>query len=127
MKRYYYILLFGFIFLGCNQTSQTEKKYIQNLEEKNKILEKELEDLKTQPEQASLPKQSTHKSNAKGYFTIGSTEDEVITVMGDPDRYLDLGGGAKMFNYGANSVQFEDGRVTSYSNVDDELKVKVSK
>ena len=45
MLRLFYITFFCFLFIACNQTG-TEKNYIKNLEEKNQILEKELQDLK---------------------------------------------------------------------------------
>ena len=44
------LLILFLTFLSCNQSpSQVEKDYIKNLEEKNKILEKELQEEKSKP------------------------------------------------------------------------------
>ena len=76
--------------MSCNQNpSQTEKDYIKNLEEKNKALEKELHEVKSKTEPNNSPQGKKQKSN--DYFTIGSTEEEVLEVMGDPTSYRDLG------------------------------------
>lgn len=58
--------------------------------------------------------------------TIGSTEEEVIKVMGDPDSYRDISL-FKILEYGMSSVTIENGKVKSYDNSDGNLKVKVSK
>lgn len=122
MKRYYFVLLVSLL-VGCNNNpSQTEKEYIKNLEEKNAALEKELHEVKSDSQEES--KESTTQS--KGYFTIGSTEEEVLQVMGDPESYQNLGPG-KMFQYGMSSVLFVNGKVESYNNLDGNLKVKVRK
>ncbi|MBS1734091.1 MAG: hypothetical protein JST02_12415 [Bacteroidetes bacterium] len=122
------ILLASFLtFPSCTQTSsQAEKDYIKNLEEKNKVLEKELLEAKNKsnPDRTTSKfKQKTQK--LKDYFTIGSTEDEVLEVMGDPTTYVDMGSAGKRFMYGISSVVFENGKVESYNNLDGNLKVKV--
>ncbi len=122
MKRYYYILLV-LIIAGCNNnSSQTEKDYIKNLEEKNALLEKELHEIKVEPQEES--KESTNPSDE--YFTIGSTEEKVLQVMGDPDSYHDFRLFKKL-DYGMSSVTIENGKVESYDNFDRNLKVKVKK
>jgi hypothetical protein len=122
MKKYYLILLVA-VSVGCNNnSSQAEKDYIKNLETKNAVLEKELQETKDNSQEKS--DESTNHSN--DYFTIGSTEDEVITVMGDPDSYRDLSL-FKIFEYGMSSVTFENGKVKSYDNSDRNLKVKAKK
>jgi len=124
MNRYFYTLLFPFLIMSCNQNpSQTEKDYIKNLEEKNKALEKELQEAKSKTEPTNIPQGTKQKS--KDYFTIGSTEDEVLEVMGDPTSYRDLGILGKRFLYGLSTVVFEKGKVISYDNMDENLKVKV--
>ena len=129
MNRYSYILLVCFLIMACNQnSSQTEKDYIKNLEEKNKILEKELQEQKSKSKPTVVTQESKQETNPpKGYFTIGSTEDEVLEVMGDPTNYMDLGSAGKRFYYGLSSVVFEKGKVESYNNFDGNLKVKVKK
>jgi hypothetical protein len=64
-------------------------------------------------------------ASSKDYFTIGSTEDEVLQVMGEPTKYMDLGSFGKRFSYGLSTVVFEKGKVKSYDNFDDNLKVKI--
>ena len=47
---------------------------------------------------------------AAGYFTIGSTRDEVLAVQGSPSQP-----GRFEWRYGASSVKFEDDRVASWT------------
>jgi hypothetical protein len=51
-------------------------------------------------------------------FTVGSTKDEVLSVQGTPDSFSD-----REFIYGAATVHFDDGRVTSWFDRDSLLKV----
>ena len=55
----------------------------------------------------------------KGYFTVGSTKDEVITVQGTPDSFSE-----GTFNYGSSRVYFRNGRVSSWNQGYTSLKVK---
>ncbi|MFC4817409.1 MULTISPECIES: hypothetical protein [unclassified Flavobacterium] len=122
MKKYYSILLIS-LTIGCNNNpSQTEKEYIKNLEEKNAALEKELQEKKDKS-QGNLDESTKPSSN---YFTIGSTENEVLEIMGDPESYRDVGV-FKMFIYGRSTITFENDRVKSYDNSDGNLKVRVRK
>ncbi len=137
MKKYSGILLFYILVTSCNQQpSQVERDYIKNLEEKNRILEKELQEEKSKSKPINISKdsqedilteskQKTKKTN--DYFTIGSTEDEVLAVMGDPTSYNDMESLGKQFRYGLSTVYFEEGKVESYSNLERNLKVKVKK
>lgn len=129
MNRYSYILLVCFLIMACNQnSSQAEKDYIKNLEEKNKILEKELQEQKSISKPTDVTQESKQETKSpKGYFTIGSTEDEVLEVMGDPTNYSNLGSAGKLFIYGSSSVVFKNGKVESYDNNDGNLKIKVKK
>jgi isocitrate lyase len=54
-----------------------------------------------------LPSQPVR--TAKGYFTIGSTKDEVLAVQGTPSEFSDL-----VWKYGSSSVFFSGKRVTSW-------------
>ena len=112
--------LLVFLLVACNNTSQTEKEYIKNLEEKNAALKKELQEMKN----VSGDESKSDAKDSKDYFTIGSTEDEVLKIMGDPESYNDLGMFKKLY-YGMSSVTIEDGKVKSYDNSDGNLKVKV--
>lgn len=58
---------------------------------------------------------------AHGYFTIGSTKDEVLAAQGTPDSF-----GEDYFRYGYSTVYFKNGRVTSWENSAlKELKVRM--
>jgi hypothetical protein len=89
----------------------------------NKALEKELQDIKSKTE----PTKDSRKQTFNDSFTIGSTEDEVIEVMGDPTSYMITAPEAKKFHYGLSTVFFYKGRVISYDNLSENLKVKVKK
>lgn len=122
MNKYFYTL-FSILILSCNQNStQVEKNYIKTLEEKNKILEKELQKIRSNNE--SINNQET-KNKSKNYFTIGSTEDEVIEVMGQPTSYFVTATKARKFNYGISTVYFFENKVISYDNLGNNLKVRI--
>ena len=61
-------------------------------------------------------------SPSLGYFTVGSTKDEVLAVQGTPDSFTDT-----RWEYGSLSwVRFENGLVTDWNNTDyDKLKARV--
>lgn len=125
MSKYFYIPLF-LVFLSCNQNpSQVEKEYIKNLEEKNRVLEAELQELKSKTDPINTRETKNKSDNSKDYFTIGSTEDEVIEVMGEPTSYLKTAPEAMKFHYGISTVYFYQGKVISYDNLEDNLKAKV--
>lgn len=126
------------IISSCNQNpSKEENSYIKNLEEKNKILEKELQEEKNKPpiiiekpiENKITPKEYLTETPAKkDYFTIGSTESQVIEVMGDPTSISDFSAiGMKRFSYGLSTVSFKNGLVDGYDNFENNLKVKMKK
>lgn len=127
MSKYFYIPLLLAI-LSCNQTpSQVDKDYIKNLEEKNRALEVELQELKSKPETINTIETKKESDNSKDYFTIGSTEDEVIEVMGEPTSYLKTAPEARKFHYGISTVYLYQGKVISYDNLEGNLKVKVKR
>jgi hypothetical protein len=66
-----------------------------------------------------LPKTESSAS-LKGYFTIGSTYDEVLAVQGTPSSIV---GETWYYNY--STVSFYNGRVRGYSNTSNNLKVKL--
>ena len=61
-------------------------------------------------------------SPSPGYFTVGSTKDEVLAVQGSPDSFTDT-----RWEYGSLSwVRFENGLVTDWNNTDyDKLKARL--
>jgi len=126
MNKYFYISLFYVLIISCNQNqSQSEKEYIRNLEEKNKVLEKELQEIKSKREPNNVQGTKNKSKNSKDYFTIGSTEDEVIEVMGEPTSYMVTAPEARKFHYGISTVFFYQRKVISYDNLEDNLKVRV--
>jgi hypothetical protein len=139
MKTTAYLLLICFVILSCNQKrqehSELEKEYIENLEEKNRILERELKELKQSdgskisenrsPSAKEAQPQSPKAESSPGYFTIGSTEEEVLEVMGDPTSLSDIGSNVKVYHYDGSSIDFRNGRVKSYYNGGKNLKVRV--
>jgi hypothetical protein len=135
MTKYIIISLFFLGATSCNQSSsQTEKDYINNLEEKNRALEKELQEEKNKsssytektPEPISTLQETQRKAEVpKEYFTIGSTETEVLDIQGDPSSINDLGGSSKLFMYGSSMITFRNGQVVSYSNLDNNLKIRI--
>ena len=47
---------------------------------------------------------------AKAFFTVGSTKDEVLAVQGTPDKFTDTS-----FSYGSSDIHFSNGRVLSWT------------
>jgi hypothetical protein len=127
MSKYLYVIVCYLFITSCYQnTSQAEKDYIRNLEEKNRALEKELQEMKNETNlncKSQVAKQRTE--NYKDYFIIGSTENEVIEVMGEPTSYIRTAPEARKFYYGLSTVYFYNGKVISYDNLQENLKVKV--
>ncbi|CAG5086841.1 hypothetical protein [Parvicella tangerina] len=58
-------------------------------------------------------------------WTIGSSKDLVLSIQGTPTSIMDLGGGQYYYMYGVSRVTIMDGVVTSYNNLDKNLKVKL--
>jgi hypothetical protein len=60
-----------------------------------------------------LPTSGTDENaaRARGYFTIGSTKDEVLGAQGTPTSFSDT-----QWIYGYSRVQFQGGKVTGWSN-----------
>ena len=127
MARYLSILFF-FLIISCSQnSSQAEKDYFRNLE-KNRALEKELMEAKSGSDPFS--NSQVQKQNSKDpadFFTIGSTIEEVIKVMGEPTSYLYTTAEARKFHYGISTVFFYHGEVISFDNLGENLKVRVKK
>jgi len=69
-----------------------------------------------------LPKIDDDHIRAKGYFTIGSTKDEVIALQGTPSGII-----GNTWIYGLSKINFYNGKVTSYSNVSKNLKIEYEK
>tara|TARA_R110002033_G_C3729361_1_gene223801 strand:+ start:50 stop:385 length:336 start_codon:yes stop_codon:yes gene_type:complete len=109
--------------VGCNTSNKAEKEYIKNLEDKNKLLEQEIAELKNDSKNVESVK--SEKLNDNDYFTLGSTEKRVLEVMGNPTSYNKIGPFRTMY-FGLSSVKFEKGKVTGYDNFDGNLKVRLT-
>ena len=115
MKNYIY-LTFCFLLFSCNNNNgKVDLDYVKALEKKNKALEEEVKELKGE----------SKRSNA--CFFIGSTMDEVISVMGEPSSFLVTAPEARRFYYGLSSVYFYQGKVIAYDNIEGNLQVRVKK
>ncbi len=75
-----------------------------------------LEDLKALEQ--TVPESS--KVANKGYFTVGSTKDEVIAVQGQPDDANE-----DRWYYGSSRVDFQGEKVESWNNSERNLKAKI--
>jgi len=69
-----------------------------------------------------LPKTDGMHIREKGYFTVGSTRDEVIALQGTPSGII-----GNTWIYGLSQIEFYNENVVSYSNVSKNLKVKTEK
>ena len=61
----------------------------------------------------------------KDWFTLGSTEDEVLSVQGTPTS-ISVRSRGKVFHYDISDVEFVNGVVTNYSNISHNLKIRIS-
>ncbi|MCK0137374.1 hypothetical protein [Arenibacter sp. S6351L] len=123
-KYLYVILPMIILIVSCNSTNQTEKEYIKNLEEKNRLLQEEIYNLKNNTKNVQSVK--TTIVSDKDYFTIGSTEKKVLEVMGNPTGYNDNGRFGKVLWFGLSTVKLENGKVVGYDNLDGNLKVNIA-
>jgi outer membrane protein assembly factor BamE (lipoprotein component of BamABCDE complex) len=57
---------------------------------------------------------------AQGYFTVGSTKDEVLSIQGTPTRIR-----GNEFGYSFSRVEFQDDRVISWNDISKILKAKL--
>jgi len=58
--------------------------------------------------------------NHEAYFTIGSTPEEVLAVQGTPTAVKE-----DTWKYGLSTIRFENQRVSRYSNLSQNLKVRL--
>jgi phage baseplate assembly protein gpV len=67
------------------------------------------------------PASDVAAARARGTFTLGSTEDEVLAVEGTPSSVE-----GRRWRYDSSSVDFVDGKVESYDNAAHNLHVRVN-
>lgn len=125
MNKFSYILI-SLLIISCNQNpSQVEKEDLTKLEERVAILEKELRDIKSKTDFQNTKETESKSEDSEDYFTIGSTMDEVLEVMGEPSSYNVTAQEARKLYYGISSINFYRDKVISYDNYDKNLKVRV--
>ena len=134
MIKQLYLTLLTLIIFGCNnstdKTDAFKDSVIRLQEERINRLEKKLEtsiepkvDTVRKPNNGVYNQLQSSESIILDYFTIGSTEDEVLTIQGQPTTIQKLSN-SKLFFYGTSMITFSNGKVESFSN-DGNLKVKV--
>ena len=64
------------------------------------------------------------QSILSGYFTMGSTENTVLQIQGEPTSVSKYGNSAT-FYYGSSTVTFKNGLVDGYQNNAGNLKIKM--
>jgi hypothetical protein len=133
MIKQLYLTFLALIILGCNNSTNINDAYkdsvIRLQEERINQLEKKLE-TSIEPQVDTVRKPNGVYNQLQNsepiildYFTIGSTEDEVLTIQGQPTTIQKLSN-FKLFFYGTSMITFSNGKVESFSN-DGNLKVKV--
>lgn len=69
--------------------------------------------------------QNEEDTGVDSYFSLGSSEDEVKSVMGTPTKIRSSAlTGNSTWSYGLSYIVFVDGVVTEYYNVESNLKIK---
>ena len=132
MRKITLLLGLGLLLFSCNDYKTNEeldsqKRIIEQQEQRLKKLEDRLDNIEKgnsqsgKKRQASLPNNTINKST----FYIGASESDVIEIQGTPTSIHSLGD-RKLYFYGLSSVTFEDGKVKSYSNDGNNLKVKAN-
>jgi cytoskeletal protein RodZ len=56
----------------------------------------------------------------EGYLTLGSTKEEVLTIMGEPDNKSNFS-----YGYGFSEIYFDEDKISGWSLIDQELKVSL--
>ncbi len=125
MKPTIYILLIFLLTQSCNNLDpQINEKRISKLEERIRTLEKQLEQINNSIQNDTIRNTDPQQEYSE-YFTIGSTMDEVIDIMGEPSSYMKTAPEARKLIYGLSTVYFYQGKVISFDNLGDNLRVKV--
>jgi len=86
-------------------------------------LQEKGEQAEDEPSAAREPEEvaGERKPAPEGFFSMGSTREEVLAAQGPPDS---VRGG--IWSYGLSKVVFKEGRVKRYSNFDGNLKVRLA-
>ncbi|MDD5149337.1 MAG: hypothetical protein PHC28_02500 [Flavobacterium sp.] len=64
------------------------------------------------------------QKKTSSYYSLGSTEDEVLKIQGQPTSISKIGNSTTYF-YSYSYVSFENGKVESYNNSAHNLKIKI--
>jgi hypothetical protein len=127
MKKIYILIISSIPFVcGCDNTDKQAEKRRDSLltvqAEKIDQLQRELENSQEKVKELAKPIE-VKKIEETSFFTIGSTENEVLTIQGQPTSIQNLPNG-KLLGYGMSSVTFFNGVVESFMNYGN-LKIKV--
>ena len=67
-----------------------------------------------------FPKGDSSAARTRGFFTLGSSEDDVLVVQGTPTSIA-----GNRWTYELSWVKFDNGKVESYANVSENLRLRV--
>lgn len=126
-KKPFFLLLIIFIFLFVSYQDIRGKFenlkffYVSNLTNNNQNLENQVASLTAENNKLKslIGHSRKNKGRNKGYFTIGSTKSEVMAVQGQPSSINET-----YWTYGLSTIDFQNGKVTGYSNIENNLKVR---
>ena len=62
--------------------------------------------------------------DVESVFTIGSSMNTVLQIQGNPTAIMNAGS-TVFWHYGSSSVTFENGKVSEFSNIGKNLKIKL--
>lgn len=127
MRNLIFICYLILLIPSCNSADSKKDKAVNEntLNEQNQKI-KELEEKLSNIEKSN----STHNDpptninvNRKDHFYIGDTEAEVLAVQGTPTGIQNYGV-KRIYSYDFSSVTFQDGRVTDYRDLSNNLRVQ---
>jgi hypothetical protein len=128
--------IFSLLLLGCTnderiRETKVKDSTIESQNQKLMDLEKKVVELEAQQNNTDKSKgdysgynDKEQKTKRLDYFTIGSTEYEVLNIQGEPTAIHNLTF-SKIYDYGSSTVTFTNGQVESFSNTGN-LKIKVN-
>ena len=130
------VILLLFVIVGAivnsnsvHQTSNTyrPKTYAQPVEQTSPqtVRDSEVQRLAQPAGAGPRPGTAKRQQTPRDHFTIGSSVAEVLRVQGTPTEVNDFGI-SKTYWWGLSNVAFKDGRVSEFSNLGGNLRVRVS-
>jgi curved DNA-binding protein CbpA len=80
--------------------------------------------LDNNPNKTEIDPVSNTNQSYDTYYTIGSSKNAVLRIQGNPSQIINAGS-TVMWYYGTSSVTFENGKVSEFSNIGGNLKIKL--